>query len=1347
MGSFSDSIIKRGASFRRSLKFSKKDKDKPCDKEPLSAVPEGSAEEKKEEKEEEQEEEEEAYLREEMEEAYTLPELPHTPLSGTRFCTLIIFPFSPPVMQINKLIEMEVLEEAHLNLLAMRQEFRQEQEKCGEDSSMELAKKEKDLSLLYGDLRKKINTIVRDSNSFPSRNKGLLVPVARIIQEEEKRAEEPGGLPDSWMEAWREAVCEGVQVKVDGVHLEPQEQNVSWLAVHLGLLGKSIVLDLESVKKELRSSYPPSFKVFSTYVRSYHRVVGQHLKKLERQTTELKDLYSLLDWIINRYKSEKIMGSLSLQPNMKDESADLQLEDDFLQQLKGKYCSKVKEEMRFSLDRIIQNEFDDVWKERKSPEKDEEFLDSQIHMDVWTRVKGNAVSSQKIDAQLGQKVISSCLEELKQFPKRFETDFRRHCSAFRPQPLWTEYQITYINSFAALQKHMEEYRDACPDGVEAFKKEVKWLIVKLRQDLEDQFKEDVKPYLRKMMTRKWLTDDSDFKQLYKRTEELSQHCALMRPPHVEEFASHLHYHVAKEYVGQLMKNNYTCKNQKHEKAAKKIREQWGNLGDLFEDMKSTHKWLHPVGDDLSDIIMQKNKADIKKHLQPIVEHYPDFSKKHLVAVLYFRGLLRGREYQLILQTLTELKKKLGSVNESQFHRPAADTDELYRPASLQERCVQLFTAAFPAGFVELKRRAPDIASVAVCLITALRVWSECFSACWSRFCTWIRTMRLRSESTETDGSRLNFLPDLSGRGRWFNFRRGSRAQPAGNNTTITDGHQTLKGEEPQPVIRTYEQILEAKDWSEASQQLIEREECLFGENVETEALKNHNDEVDKLAADYKNLQGLILETLKQSLTPGEDNLEVLASATRAISQEVVQDQQWKQRGQTPPAWRPCDWKNLHDSTLHSLVEERIDNPSMSPADQAAPSSFQANINSMGRQLKEDLLFVVKEVKGCYPPEMDICNFYAKLYHQAFSARLRKITEFVLEYNDGTFLLRWVNEYYPEILQKPELASEIDINALGKLLTKEFLKPLEEQYLNTKQDELMTYIRRVLEQEKENWNKGEEPKREDGCFISHVAYDIIQLVNGMVTSAEKILGDLHKAQIITSPLKDLMERDVLTKRKHLFIEDVRETCLLALPDMKQSAHTYLLKPVHEVLKPQYRKLGTNDWLNKSAFAKLLGGIEEELQGLQGLVESCQQELVGQLHQEVTAEYVKRLLRGAVKLKDKERQLKAYMTVKNDAESLHDLFSRMGSKQDWLKEVLIGIAEVLKLQELPSIQMSVVSLGTAFSDLSEKHVSALLKLKTNLSKADRKIVKDTLSDTLMEMGGAVTAHQFFSSVQVK
>ncbi|XP_071368457.1 exocyst complex component 3-like protein 4 [Centroberyx affinis] len=633
---FGDQILKRGASIRRSLGLGKKDKEKTLV--PVSEVP---VEEKK---------EEEEPVWEEIEESYALPEIPLTPLS---------------VMQINKLIDMEVLEEAHLNLLSLRQEFQQERQQCGEDDSpVDLVKKEKDLSLLYGELRDKVKALVRDSNSFPSRNKGLLVHVARIIQEEEKREGDPGGVagPGGWRDTWREAVGEGVRAKLGSVHLDGREQNQSWLAVHLGVLGKAIVEDLELVRRNLRWSYPPSFNVFSTYVRSYHTAVGQHLKKLEQEATELKDLYALLDWIINRYKSEKIMGSASLRPEMERESAAPCLEDGFLEQLKEKYCRRAQEDMRSSLEKIIEIEDEDVWRDRKTPELDEDFqFNSQFPMDIWTKVKGNAVNSRKVDAHLEVKVVSSCLEELKHFPKRFESESRRLCRAADvPAPLWTDYQITYINSFTVLKQHMEGYRDSCPAQVDQFSKEVNCLLVRLGQGLGDQYKDDVKPYLKRMMTRKWLTNDEDFQKLYSRTEKLSQHCALMKPPFVQTFVSGLHYHMVKEYVGQLMKNNYSCKNRKHEKAASKIREQWDQLRQLFTDMKSTHEWLHPLGDDLSDIIRQKNKRDIKDHLRPLVEHYPDISKKHLSAVLYFRGLVRGRERQLILQRLAEMKRNLGA---------------------------------------------------------------------------------------------------------------------------------------------------------------------------------------------------------------------------------------------------------------------------------------------------------------------------------------------------------------------------------------------------------------------------------------------------------------------------------------------------------------------------------------------------------------------------------------------------------------------------------------------------------------------------------------------------------------
>lgn len=53
----------------------------------------------------------------------------------------------------------------------------------------------------------------------------------------------------------------------------------------------------------------------------------------------------------------------------------------------------------------------------------------------------------------------------------------------------------------------------------------------------------------------------------------------------------------------------------------------------------------------------------------------------------------------------------------------------------------------------------------------------------------------------------------------------------------------------------------------------------------------------------------------------------------------------------------------------------------------------------------------------------------------------------------------------------------------------------------------------------------------------------------------------------------------------------------------------------------------------------------------------QKLVGQMHQDVAVEYVKRLLKGGIKLKDQNLQLKAYNNMKEDAENLHRVFTKM------------------------------------------------------------------------------------------
>lgn len=50
----------------------------------------------------------------------------------------------------------------------------------------------------------------------------------------------------------------------------------------------------------------------------------------------------MVNRVLFRLLSERIMGSTSLQPDMNQESKELQLEDGLLEQLQDKYCCRVK---------------------------------------------------------------------------------------------------------------------------------------------------------------------------------------------------------------------------------------------------------------------------------------------------------------------------------------------------------------------------------------------------------------------------------------------------------------------------------------------------------------------------------------------------------------------------------------------------------------------------------------------------------------------------------------------------------------------------------------------------------------------------------------------------------------------------------------------------------------------------------------------------------------------------------------------------------------------------------------------------------------------------------------------
>uniref|UniRef100_A0A8C1C234 Tumor necrosis factor, alpha-induced protein 2a n=2 Tax=Cyprinus carpio TaxID=7962 RepID=A0A8C1C234_CYPCA len=528
--------------------------------------------------------------------------------------------------------------------------------------------------------------------------------------------------------------------------------------------------------------------------------------------------------------------------------------------------------------------------------------------------------------------------------------------------------------------------------------------------------------------------------------------------------------------------------------------------------------------------------------------------------------------------------------------------------------------------------------------------------------------------------------------------------------------------------------LEQNRLAEAQQQLLEAEECLFSSKEVTRG----KDEEDKLQMDYEIFILRLRLVIQDSFI--EDNQETLKSALISIVKEEAQDRRWAEvAADQRPIWRPTRCRQFHDTLLQIIVEQRMKNADEQNnlADNLS-TSLKREVFRLGKQVQKDLLRVVRNLRECYPPDFDICRLYARLYHQAFSTRLQEFSRSNISSEECLYILSWIVEYYPkDVLKYKELEEHINSSSLGPLLPEEDLERLEKQYFSYKENEIRKWLSNAFEKEVKKWSDDIEPELMDGYYFSNFALDVLPLVDGAVKDVNTLLSSEDKAWSLLNQLdsfflsyKTSLEklikrnpenipktlsanldniyqfRDYVQKPEHPFSEDTRTACLSTLADLKNICHKYFLSRIHTELK----------------------------------------ELLAELHVEVMVEYVRRMMKRKLKLKDKEQQEAAAEFICHDSSKICSVFAKVGSRQEWLSQILHKLSEILKLQDPGSLQIEIVTLARDYPDISEQHVLALLNLKTNLSSSDLRKIKGCLSE-IRDTLDTESPTSFFSKVLVK
>ncbi|XP_076151770.1 tumor necrosis factor alpha-induced protein 2-like [Alosa pseudoharengus] len=605
--------------------------------------------------------------------------------------------------------------------------------------------------------------------------------------------------------------------------------------------------------------------------------------------------------------------------------------------------------------------------------------------------------------------------------------------------------------------------------------------------------------------------------------------------------------------------------------------------------------------------------------------------------------------------------------------------------------------------------------------------------------------------------------------RFMNVLRG---RPLAESAQPPEPSDALSGEVPQ--VPTFEDNLQRRCFFEASRQLIGREDCLFGSG------QWKQDEEAELKQDYENLWEGIEQTIRKSLQPLDQSEQgALKEAVLAIQQEEEQDMKWEESdGQKYPDWRPQCFRYAHDCLLEAMVRERMQEAEPYPG---GGSSVESELIGLGRRIKLDMLQVARQVRGCYPGNVGVCQVYIRFYHQAFSARLTELSEFGLDQPDCTHLLSWTNQHYPSILQEPELASEVNIKLLEPLLPADVLRSLEEQYLEHRETELKKCVQNALQMAKQAW-RGGATQMFDGCYFSPLAIDIIQCVDGNLKSCKAVLGDdlthththkllatltlffrsyqdflekvmkqsgAHSRPVVMANLTCLRQFREFVTGEPSFPKDVRTSCVSLVTNVRDGCHAHLTSIIHQNIKESYRKLWSHNWLQNSerVCEQLRDGLNTHLQDLTALDYTSRQELLGVLHEEVLLEYVRRMMKRKIKLKDQQQQEQAARALCSDNQDIQTVFIQAGSTVGWISRILPELAELLKIQDPDTIHLQLLTLTRELPDISFGHVSVLLQLRCGLSDRDCKKIKKTFTE-LSAQDTHTHSHtrQFFSKVKL-
>ncbi|CAM4540983.1 unnamed protein product [Leuciscus chuanchicus] len=511
---------------------------------------------------------------------------------------------------------------------------------------------------------------------------------------------------------------------------------------------------------------------------------------------------------------------------------------------------------------------------------------------------------------------------------------------------------------------------------------------------------------------------------------------------------------------------------------------------------------------------------------------------------------------------------------------------------------------------------------------------------------------------------------------------------------------------------------------------------------------------------------VVRESLRQPCSGPQLGLVVLV-----IQQEEQADKVWALRQEAQASDQSED--HSRPSKRPRRLRQRWVEAVGEAADWCLPQPGGIAAGQMGMYLErlrgrvvEDMDAARRNVVAVYPEEFAVFQVYMQSYHRAVAKRLKTVTCGPIQITDTYSLLDWIyNIYNRDVLATVGAMGTIVCEALDPLLPEDVIDRLEQDCVETVWDKMTMELSQVLDDEEKRWAQTLHIEE----YQSGLARSVIQrlkvdldrstavsqplgarvarcTLNGLADFLHSFQrkvemfhdtqsefgdhGDGYVSRTISlvncvPPFRNFVERCHLCDT--LGSEDVSQRAQSSLERIVNQSVRVLSDILFEHIRPFFDKLVKRKWLdNNEAYESIEMTIKQHFKKFRRMDCPPYQALVNEVHRRVLVEYVRAIMRGRVICTSLKMRKRVAFRLQDEAKQLKALFKDLESTSSWLDSVIVHLADIIALEDTPSIQMEVGLLVKEFPDIRRRHISAVLNVRGMVHQTDRQEILAVVRD---------------------